>query len=678
MASKMLHIMRGLQARKVQLTVRYLSDDDMLLDGCKDAWQSARPTKLLEFAPFSVSCLDFDMISSADHSPPGLDLVAHARTVLEGLNDLGVSGLALSPSGQDADCLIRGFFCGHRHLANVRAMVDAYWNDDEVGVRSWPGFTKNVRDMLITVLSAIVAPTSEVSDSCVICVVNPSLEASSSEALAGASVYAVHTNKLFDGDFLGAVSLVLDGRHYHVFVPDKDVCVAHQVDHEDVMKHGGAFPPIVCLPIVAANEWWGAVTKGGQDIEVSRVEGVGAVVLPVVPEPPTPTKGSLGGGTSGSCAMNFALALGSAVPGPRASGLCLSPAVTTSVVHRGLPAVCAAGGVLPVRLPSRRSPRSTTTTPVDAGGFIRSKGPCPSRVPAGLEAHSGMDISSGRYSLLHDEDAIHEVAVSEDLRASKAVRMGTERARIASVDRGSEDFHSGGDCTSGSGGSSQRRGGTCTKKRKRKPSAASPRKVIDLSMSQADDGVACGRAAIDLSMSQPEEGVDVSLLTSGCELFAELYVDMCLGDIFESDDLPGCDDEGDVDDRHRCGGIDDIVVGTVDVEPRCDDVEPRCDDVEVMCDDVEPRCDDVGAHCLADVFVDSSGSGGHQHESGSNVVVDVGSGFMESGNVDVVSVALLEGCVGVDVRGLNADDIWSDASERSVEINMGTGVLQSG
>ena len=133
---------------------------------------------------------------------------------------------------------------------------------------------------------------------------------------------------------------------------------------------------------------------GGQDIEVSRVEGVGAVVLPVVPEPPTPTKGSLGGGTSGSCAMNFALALGSAVPGPRASGLCLSPAVTTPVVHRGLPAVCAAGGVLPVRLPSRRSPRSTTTTPVDAGGFIRSKGPCPSRVPAGLEAHSGMDISS--------------------------------------------------------------------------------------------------------------------------------------------------------------------------------------------------------------------------------------------------------------------------------------------
>jgi len=62
-ASKMLDIMRGLQARKVQLTVRYLSDDDMLLDGCKDAWQSARPTKLLEFAPFSVSCLDFDMIS---------------------------------------------------------------------------------------------------------------------------------------------------------------------------------------------------------------------------------------------------------------------------------------------------------------------------------------------------------------------------------------------------------------------------------------------------------------------------------------------------------------------------------------------------------------------------------------------------------------------------------------
>lgn len=65
--------------------------------------------------------------------------MALARTVLEGLNDLGVSGLALSPSGQDADCLIRGFFCGHRHLANVRAMVDAYWNDDEVGVRSWPG-----------------------------------------------------------------------------------------------------------------------------------------------------------------------------------------------------------------------------------------------------------------------------------------------------------------------------------------------------------------------------------------------------------------------------------------------------------------------------------------------------------------------------------------------------------
>ena len=63
MASKMLDIMRGLQARKVQLTVRYLSDDDMLLDGCKDAWQSARSTKLLEFAPFSVSCLDFDMIS---------------------------------------------------------------------------------------------------------------------------------------------------------------------------------------------------------------------------------------------------------------------------------------------------------------------------------------------------------------------------------------------------------------------------------------------------------------------------------------------------------------------------------------------------------------------------------------------------------------------------------------
>jgi len=52
--------------------------------------------------------------------------------------------------------------------------------------------------------------------------------------------------------------------------------------------------------------------------------------------------------------------------------------------------------------------------------------------------------TGGRYSLLHDEDAIHEVAVSEDLRASKAVRMGTERARIASVDRGSEDFHSGG------------------------------------------------------------------------------------------------------------------------------------------------------------------------------------------------------------------------------------------
>ena len=87
-------------------------------------------------------------------------------------------------------------------------------------------------------------------------------QASSSEALAGASVYAVHTNKLFDGDSVGAVSLVLDGGHYHVFVPDKDVCVAHQVDHEDVMKHGGAFPPIVCLPIVAANEWWGAVTKG--------------------------------------------------------------------------------------------------------------------------------------------------------------------------------------------------------------------------------------------------------------------------------------------------------------------------------------------------------------------------------------------------------------------------------
>eukprot|EP00798_Chlamydomonas_sp_ICE-L_P002730 gene2731-biopygen7888 len=401
MASKMLDIMRGLQARKVQLTVRYLGEDDLLLDGCKDAWQTARPTKLLEFAPFCA----------ADHSPPGLDSVAHARTVLEGLNDLGVSGVALSPSGQDADCLIRGFFCGHRHLANVRAMIDGYWDDAEVGVRSWPGFTKNVRDMLITVLSAIVAATPEVSNSL----------------------------------------------------------------------------------------------------------------------------------------------------------------------------------------------RDLRREPV---------------------------LGGGRYSLLHDEDAIHEVAVSEDLRASKAVRMGTERARIASVDCGSEDVHSGGDCSSGSGGSSQRRGATCPKKRKRKPSAASPRKVIDLSMSQADDGVDCGRAAIDLSMSQPEEGVDVSLLTSGLESVPDG------GGV-----VPKGLDDGRI--------VFDAGFGT---------------------DLMKGKCDDVGAHCLADIFVDSSGLGGgsvdHQHESGSNVLVDLGSGFMESINVDVVSVASVEGYVGVDVWGLNADDIWTDASER--------------
>ena len=63
MASNMLDTMLGLRARKVQLTVRHLGEDDLLLDGCKDAWQTARPTKLLEFAPFSVSCLDFGMIS---------------------------------------------------------------------------------------------------------------------------------------------------------------------------------------------------------------------------------------------------------------------------------------------------------------------------------------------------------------------------------------------------------------------------------------------------------------------------------------------------------------------------------------------------------------------------------------------------------------------------------------
>eukprot|EP00798_Chlamydomonas_sp_ICE-L_P016359 gene16359-biopygen25319 len=70
---------------------------------------------LKEFPSF-IRCTNY----AADHSLPGLDSVAHARTVLEGLNDIGVSGVALSPSGQDdADCLICGFFLGHRHLANA-------------------------------------------------------------------------------------------------------------------------------------------------------------------------------------------------------------------------------------------------------------------------------------------------------------------------------------------------------------------------------------------------------------------------------------------------------------------------------------------------------------------------------------------------------------------------------
>ena len=68
-----------------------------------------------------------------------MDVVDHARCMLEGLNGLGVSGLLLSPSGNDEDCLIRSIFLGHRHLANVRAVSDAYWNYVDPGVKSWRG-----------------------------------------------------------------------------------------------------------------------------------------------------------------------------------------------------------------------------------------------------------------------------------------------------------------------------------------------------------------------------------------------------------------------------------------------------------------------------------------------------------------------------------------------------------
>eukprot|EP00798_Chlamydomonas_sp_ICE-L_P024097 gene24097-9671_t len=264
---------------------------------------------------------------SAIRNPaPGLPVAMPPRTFIGGLDALGVSGSLMDPSRMDADCLIRSVFLGHQHIPNVRTMADAYWRHDHVdavaigGVKSWSGFAASLRRTLIEEfeeqqasgavlgvevssclfhLKRLLAPNSSeadrghlpytlallLGDMMSVPVIVITQNCGPAEVSCGESAYGVHSNKMFRGEFVGAVSLVLKGNHFYVYVPEQNVIAAYHVDLAVVAESGSIVPPTLCFgDRVVGNHAWVEVATGGEavgDVDFGMVPEGGGVAEPV-------------------------------------------------------------------------------------------------------------------------------------------------------------------------------------------------------------------------------------------------------------------------------------------------------------------------------------------------------------------------------------------------------------
>eukprot|EP00798_Chlamydomonas_sp_ICE-L_P009439 gene9439-4074_t len=478
-----------------KLKVVSLYNDDAFVNGCSSVWRNASPTKLLTFAP----------LCAIRNPAPGLPVSMPPRTFIGGLDALGVSGSLMDPSGMDADCLIRSVFLGHQHIPNVHTMTDAYWRHDHVdavaigGVKSWSGFAASLRRTLIEEfeeqqassavlgvevssclfhLKRLLAPNSSeadrghlpytlallLGDMMSVPVIVITQNCGPAEVSCGESAYGVHSNKMFRGEFVGAVSLVLKGNHFYVYVPEQNVIAAYHVDLAVVAESGSIVPPTLCFGdrVVGNHAWVEVATaahvnpaKGGVSSWSADKPGFNANTPPVSPR------------LMGGCHVILP-------PLPPRHGF-PSPSVDKSRLHA----------------------RSSTASPmrVDCDGFSLPSVPSWCVSPPSAEPVNGLALAGGSLSALHDLEAIDEIAASDDLKNRMSVERGSERARSAALGHGSPSSHSEGFVSSGSDGSARRKGSPRRRKRRHNGSSGggSQGQVcdVDLSMSQQqdDDGI---------------------------------------------------------------------------------------------------------------------------------------------------------------------------------------------